>query len=198
MRCFRAIVCASVALGLASCAKVPQDAVDTALSKVAAAERDTDIVTYAPDSLRAAQEKLDSLRVQIAAQEKKSALTRNYDLTTTLASEAAEAAARSVEDAAAAKRQVRDEAAALLSSMSETILNFEKKVASARRVRGIKLDFTSLISTSQQIRVDLADAQKDFDAGAFAAAHAKAMALQDRIADAEETISEAMLLAKKR
>ena len=170
----------------------------SALAKVAAAERDVDVVTYAPDSLRAAQEKLAGLRAEMEAQENKSSLTRNYDLTARLAGQAAEAAAKSVEDAVAAKRQVRDEAAALLSSMSETILEFDRKIYAARRVRGITLDFAALTRTSQQIRVDLGDAQKDFDAGAFAAAHAKAMALQVHISSAEETISEAMLLAKKR
>jgi len=182
------LMLASILLAV-SCAKPPQAEIDAAKAAVTAAAKNADVVTYAPDSLRVAQEKIAALDEEIGAQGRRAAISRKYETAQRLAADAAAGAARTVADAGAAKEQVAKEAAALIEKVGASIPSFESKVWAARRVRGIRLDFAGLGRAAVEARAALADALKDLVAGAFAAAKAKATAVEDRLAEAEENVT---------
>jgi hypothetical protein len=164
-----------------------------------AAAKNPDVVTYAPDSLRVAQEKMAALDAEIALQAKRTVLSRNYDLTKTLAVEAADDARKATADAIATKEQVARDASSLVEEVTTAIPLFESKVWAARRVPRIKMDFIApLALLPSQARATLADAQKDISGGAFATAKAKLMAVKDQLASSEETITEQTRIAKSR
>ncbi len=186
-------------LSLASCAKPPQAEIDAAKTALDAAERSADVVTYAPDTLRAAQEKMASLDAEVAAQARRTALSRNYDATRTLAVDALNLAHNAVDTAAATKTQVAKDAAALVDEVTAAIPGVESKVWAARRVPRIKLDIINAIQTvPNQARGTVADARKDIEAGAFATAKAKLMAARDQLTSCEETITEQTRIARSR
>ncbi len=199
MKYLRVVLTVAVALGLASCAKPPQAEIDAARLAVKTAAENVDILTYAPDSLRAAQEKMDALDNELASQQKRSPLSRSYDAVRSLAQEAVTDAQRARADADTSKQQVAKDAASLIEKVGTEIPDFEAKVWTAKRVRGIRLDaITPLALVADQARLALDDARKDLDGGAFAAARAKAMAVGDWLSQGEETITEQTRIAKNK
>jgi hypothetical protein len=184
---------------IAACAKPPQVEIDAARAALDGASKNPDVVTYAPDSLRVAQEKMAALDNELAIQAKRTALSRGYDLARSLAQEAAEDARAAGADAVSAKEQVARDASALVEDVTAAIPLFESKVWAARRVPRIKMDFiTPLGLLPAQARSTVADAQKDIAGGAFATAKAKLMAVKDQLAASEETITEQTRIAKSR
>ena len=199
MKTLRLLLLLTATLGIAACAKPPQADIDAAGAAVRTAAESLDVLTYAPDSLRDAQEKMDALNSELAAQQKKSPLGRSYDAVRTLAREAVAAAQKAQADAETSKQQVAKDAASLIEKVGAEIPDFESKVWTAKRVRGIRLDAISpLALVADQARLALDDARKDLDSGAFAAARAKAMAVGDWLSQGEETITEQTRVAKNR
>ncbi len=191
------LLLASAMLALVSCEKPPQPEIDAAAMAFQASAKDPDVITYAPDSLRAAQEKRDTLQAELDAQAKRGVLMRRYDAAKTLAAEAKAMAEQAATDAARAKLQSRTDAEALIAGFAAAIPAFEGKVWAARRVRGVKLD-PDILSMAEATRTALADAQNDLASGAFAAAKAKALTIQEKLADGESRINEAIMVAKGR
>ncbi|MCX7040076.1 MAG: hypothetical protein NT005_13200, partial [Spirochaetes bacterium] len=107
MRRPRIFAVLSVALLALSCAKPPQAEIDAARAALETAARSADVVTYALDSLRAAQETMGVLQAELAAQAKRSPLGRGYEKAKQLAEAALADAKAAVADAAAAKSVLR-------------------------------------------------------------------------------------------
>lgn len=190
------LACAAL-LCLASCANPPQAEIDAAKTALDTASRSSDVVTYAPDALRAAQEKMTMLETEIAAQAKRSALSRNYDTAKSLALEAADLARRASEEAVTDKQQVAQDATALVDEVTAAIPVFESKVWAAKRVPRIKMDIiTPLQLVPDQARAAVEDARKDIAAQAYATAKAKLMAVKDQLAEDGETITEQTRIAR--
>jgi hypothetical protein len=199
MRYARPLLLFVILLCIAACAKPPQAEIDAAKAALDAASKNADVVTYAPDSLRIAQEKMAALDTELAAQAKRTALSRGYDLARSLALEAAEDARKAGADAVATKEQVARDASSLVDEVTAAIPLFESKVWAARRVPKIKMDFiTPLGLIPAQARATVADAQKDIGGGAFATAKAKLQAVKDQLSASEETITEQTRIAKSR
>jgi hypothetical protein len=184
---------------VSSCANPPQADIDAARSALETTAKSADVITYAPDSLRTAQEKMADMENELAAQTKRSPLSRNYDAAKSLAQEAGDAARKAVDDAVTAKDQVEKDAASLAEEVTAAIPQFESKVWAAKRVPRIKMDIiTPLALVPNQARVAVDDARKEIDAGAFAVAKAKLMAVKDQLSACEETIVEQTRIARGR
>ena len=142
---------------------------------------------------------MDALNSELAVQQKKTPVSRSYDAVKSLAEEVVAATKQATADAATNKQQVAKDATSLIEKISTDIPDFEAKVWTAKRVRGIRLDaITPLALVADQARLALDDARKDLDSGAFAAAKAKAMAVGDWLSQGEETITEQTRIAKNR
>ena len=195
----RAIVIAAAVSGLAACAHPPQAAVDAARSALQSAARDPDVVTYAPDALRSAQDKMRALDVELESQARRSALARNYDASAELAQQASTLAAAAAQAAENGKKQVASDAAALVDEVAAAIPSFESKVWAARRVPRIKMDrIAPLALVPDQARAAVDEAKKDIASGSFAAAKARLLAARDQLYSSEETITEQVRIARSR
>jgi hypothetical protein len=195
-RAFAALALLSV---LAACVQPPQAEIDAARAAVDAASRNPDVFTYAPDALRGVQEKMSALDAEVAAQAKRSPLSRSYEAAAALARETEALAARAGADAVAAKQQVAEDAAGLAEEITAAIPGFESRVWAAKRVPRIKLDtIAPLQLVPDQARAALEDARRDISSGAFAAAKARLMAARDQLASSEETITEQTRIARSR
>jgi hypothetical protein len=183
---------------LAACAQPPREAIDAAQAAVEAVRKDPDVTLYAPDTLRAAEERLAELLAETSAQERKPALLRKYDLAAALAAAVRQAAETARVEAAAARQVAGVEAGALIESAAASLAAIEIKAGQARRLRGIKLDMTAVIASIVEARSMLEDARADLASLAYASSRAKAAAAGARISSLDEVISEAMLLARKR
>ena len=177
-------------LALFACAKPPQADIDAARAAVAAAAKNPDIVAYAPDTLKSAQDKLAQMDTELGA--------KHYDKVKTLALDAKAAAEAAVNDAARNKQKAQADARTLIDALKKAIPDAEKKAAAARNVRGIKLDFGALAKQLSDAKAAVADADKDFAAGNFADALRKAIAVQNQLNDGEKAVSDAVQAAAAR
>jgi hypothetical protein len=197
MKALRTMTILAALLWCVSCAKPPQAEIDAAKAALEAASKSADVITYAPDSLRSAQEKAAELEGEIVAQGRKSALSRNYESSKSLALEAANAARKAMDDAGTAKAQVALDASSLLDEVSASIPAVESKVWAARRVPRIRLEVIGPLGlVPEMARRTIDDAGRDIGAGSFASAKAKLMAVKDRLSSCEQTIAEQTRIAR--
>ena len=177
-------------LTMVACAKPPQADIDAARGAVAAAAKNPDVVAYAPDTLKSAQDKLVQMDTELRA--------KHYDKVKTLALDAKATAEAAVNDAARNKQKAQADARTLIDALKKAIPDAEKKAAAARNVRGIKLDFGALARQLSDAKAAVADADKDFAAGNFADSLRKAIAVQNQLNDGEKAVSDAVQAAAGR
>ncbi len=199
MKSARAFTLFALLASLVSCAHPPQAEIAAARAALDAASRSADVVTYAPDALRRAQEKMDALDAEIAAQARRAVVSRNYDSARTLAREADGLATQASSDAVTTKQQVAKDAVGLADEMTAAIPAFESKVWAARRVPRIKLDvIMPLQFVPNQARAAVDEARRDIASGSFAAAKARLVTVRDQLSSCEETITEQTRIARSR
>jgi hypothetical protein len=199
MRIARAFAAGVLLFMLAACAKPPQAEIDAARAALEAASRNADVITYAPDALRRAQEKMNALDDELGLQARRSSLRRSYDFSSVLVREATALSAEAVSRAQADKQQVANDAAGLLEEVAAAIPGFESRVWAAKRVPRIKLDVIAPLQlVPDQARTAVDDARKDIASGAFAAAKARLMAAKEQLSSSQETITEQTRIARSR
>jgi hypothetical protein len=173
-----------LALIVGACAKPPQADIDAARMAVADAAKNADIVAYAPDTLKSAQDKLGQMETELTA--------KHYDKVKSLALDAKTAAATAANDAAKGKEKAQADATALIAALKQALPDASKKLAAAKSVRGIKLDFAGITTELAAAQTALADADKDLADGNFATALQKATAVQAQLSDGEKAIADAV------
>jgi hypothetical protein len=177
-------------LSLFACAKPPQADIDAARAAVAAAAKNPDIVAYAPDTLKSAQDKLAQMDTELAA--------KHFDRVKTLALDAKATAEAAANDAARNKEKAQADARTLIDALKKALPDAEKKAAAARNVRGIRLDFGALAKQLADAKSAVADADKDYAAGNFADALRKALDVQNQLNEGEKALSDAVQAAAGR
>jgi hypothetical protein len=178
-----------LALVVGACAKPPQADIDAARTAVANAAKNADIIAYAPETLKSAQDKLAQMETEITA--------KHYDKVKALALDAKAAAGTAANDAAAGKAKAQADATALVAALKQALPDASKKLAAAQRVRGIKLDFAGLTKQLSDAQAAVADADKDLAEGNFASALQKATAVQNQLSDGEKAMADAITAAGK-
>jgi len=189
-RYLKVILPVLVVLAVAACAKPPQADIDAARTAVANAAKNADVVAYAPDTLKSAQDKLAQMDTELGA--------KHYDKVKTIALDARATAETAINDAARNKEKAQADATTLIDALKKALPDANKKLAAAKRVRGVKLDFAGLTAGLAAAKGTLADADKDQAAGDFASALQKANAVQATVNDTEKAVSDAVQAATSR
>jgi hypothetical protein len=174
-------------LAIGACAKPPQADIDAAKAAVAAAEQNADIVAYAPETLKTAQDKLAQMNTELSA--------KHYDKVKTLALDAKATAETAAKDAATGKEKAQADATALIDALKKALPTADKKLAAAKKVKGVKADFAALAKQLKEAKAAVADAEKDLAAGDFATALQKASAVQTQLSDGEKALADAVAAA---
>ena len=187
MRYMKVLIPVVLVLALGACAKPPQADIDAARAAVATAAKDADIVAYAPDTLKSAQDKLAQMETELGA--------KHYDKVKTLALDAKATAESAANDAAKNKEKAQADASTLIDALKKALPDAQSKIAAAKRVRGVKLDFKALAQQLADAKATVADADKDLAAGNFASALQKATAVQAQLNDGEKAVSDAVAAA---
>ena len=94
---------------IGACAKPPQADIDAARTAVANAAKNADIVAYAPDTLKSAQDKLAQMETELTA--------KHYDKVKALALDAKATAGTAANDAATGKEKAQADATALIAAL---------------------------------------------------------------------------------
>lgn len=190
MSSLKTIVPLLLVCALFACAKPPQADIDAARAAVASAAKNADVVAYAPDTLKSAQDKLAQMETELRA--------KHFDKVKSFALDARATAEAAVNDAARNKEKAQADARTLIDALKKALPAAEKKVAGARNVRGIKLDFAALAKQLANAKAAVADADKDLTAGDYAAALRKALAVQAQLNEGEKAVGDAVQAASAR
>jgi len=181
---------------MAGCAKVPQEVVDAAKAAVdgaKAAEADR----YLADQFNAAQDSLNAATAEIAAQESKFALTRNYDRAKALL-ESAIAAANAAKDGVAAKKEeVKAEALSLWTAAQAAVEETKKLMAKAPRGKEGKVVLEQMQAELAGVEASLADANNAIASGDFLGARDKAKAASEKVNGIKQELEDAIGKKKK-
>jgi hypothetical protein len=174
----------ALALVIGACAKPPQADIDAARAAVADAAKNADIVAYAPDTLKSAQDKLAQMETELTA--------KHYDKVKALALDAKATAGSAANDAVKGKEKAQADATALIAALKQALPDASKKLAAAKKVKGIKLDFAGLTKQLSDAQAAIADAEKDMTDGNFASALQKATAVQTQLSDGQKMVADAV------
>jgi hypothetical protein len=197
MRSLKVVIPLVVLALLVGCAKPPTADINAAQAALQTAEQNPDVTTYAPDQLKAAQDKLAQLQSELDLQAKKGALSRNYDAAKNLALETTAAADALSSEAEAAKQVAKNNAAAAIDELTKTLIpQAQSGIAMARRVRGIKLDFAALTAALNQARTQTAEAQTAYNNGDYATALSTADAVKSALAQESTQVADAISAAR--
>jgi hypothetical protein len=196
MRYLKTLIPVLLVLALVSCAKVPQADIDAAKAAVNAVTKNADVAAYAPDSLKAATDKVAALDAEVNAQAKKGALSRNFDKVKSLITEAKTAADKAKTDAGKNKERVKAEAGDLINAMAKNLPEIEKSVKALSK----KLSTSQLKDINTQLangKTAITDAAKQLESGNYAAAKALALSVQQNANELQATLAALQSPAKK-
>ena len=187
MRLIKMLVVTSLAIAMASCAKVPQAAVDAAKAALDAAVK-AEAPVYAADAFAKADGLVKSMDADIAA--------KSYKNVASLAAQAADAAKQAAEAAVAGKAQVQADVAKMVPEVEKGLKDADARIKQVATVRGIKLDIPQLKAQLEAGRKSLEDAKADATAARFMDSRNKLQAIRDALAAAAKAIDEAMKARK--
>ena len=189
MRYLKVLIPVVLLAALVACAKPPQADIDAAKAAVATASQNPDIVAYAADTLKTAQDKLAQMQTELDA--------KHYDKVKSLALDAKSTAESAVNDAAKGREKAQADATTLIDSLKKELPEAQKKVAAAKKIKGLKLDLNAFKKQLKDAKPVLADAEKQLAAGNFAVALQTAGTIQAQLTDGEKTIADAIAALKK-
>jgi hypothetical protein len=190
MRFLKVFIPVVLVAALGACAKPPQAEMDAAKAAVTAAAQAADIVTYAGDTLKSAEDKLTQMDAELGV--------KNYDKAKRLALEAKAAAVTAAKDAAEGKEKARADATTLVNSLKESLPAAEQKIEAAKKIKGLKLDLNASARQLSDAKTAVEDAAKDLANESYASALQKASMVQAQLNDFEKQLSDAEQAAKNK
>jgi hypothetical protein len=163
----------SAALALSACADPPELEIQSARSALNSAEA-VEASEYAPESLAAAEAAQRALDTELATQEEKFAMFRDYEESLRLAAEAQAAAARAAAEAETGKQQVRREAEELLAQARSIIDEASTMLQTAPRGKGSEVDLAVMQADISGASAVLAEVERSLAAGRYLEAKSRA------------------------
>jgi len=184
----------SAGLIVAGCASAPTEEINATKAAVSAAQTE-DVQTYAPESLKAAEEELNKALAEVQTQDAKFGLSRDYKKASELLKSAKDLAEKAVSDAQAAKAKCKADAEALIASLPQTIADAKAALAKAPRGKDTKADIEAMqndlkLAEESLNEANQAMAQEKFKEALTKATTAKdkATAIIDQVKQAQEKI----------
>ena len=178
-----------MALGLAACAKVPQEQVNASQTAMDSAKQ-AEAETYATDAYNKAQDTMKQAQAEIAAQESK--FFKSYKKASELLTQAKTEADQAATEAAAGKEKAKQDADATISAAQSALDAAEAAVAGAPKSKDRKADVEAMQSDIETLKGVLAEAHTAFDGGDYKGAKAKAEQVSNEAASIQGDVAKAM------
>jgi hypothetical protein len=170
------IIVLSVIL-MTSCAKPPVEKMDAAKTALLEA-KNAEASVYAPESLKAAEEKAAALEQELSIQKGK--FFKNYKMTTQLATESLDMANKAKTDAEKAKDAAKNEADTTIKGAEAVITEAREALKTAPTGKKSTVDIAPLTSEIDAAAADIEQAKKDLADSKFTDAKTKAEEAKDK------------------
>jgi hypothetical protein len=158
-------------IALVACAKPPQQQIDAAKAALDAAKQ-AQADVYAPDSLKAAQDKAAALDAELAAQQSK--FFKSYKVATQLTTELQQLADKAKADAVAGKEKAKADAEAAITAADASVTAAKEALSKAPRGKGSKADLAAMQGDVDAAAKSIEDAKADMTAEKYLDAKTKA------------------------
>ncbi len=126
-----------------ACASAPKEEIAATQTALQAAQTD-DVRTYAPDTLRAAEDLQAKATAEVQTQDNKFALSRDYKAASDLLKQAKDKAAQAVTDAQANKAKAKSDAEATIAALPQELADAKKALAGAPKGKDTKADLEAM------------------------------------------------------
>ena len=158
MKYLKVLIPVALVLALGACAKPLRPISTLPAPRLAMRQRPpTSSPTHRTDWLKSAQDKLAQMETELTA--------KHYDKVKTLALDAKATADNAANDAAKNKAQAQTDATTLIDALKKALPDATQKLAAAKKVKGVKLDFVALTKALTDAKAAVADADNDLAAG---------------------------------
>lgn len=179
-----------MALGLAGCAKVPQEQVTAAQTALDEAQK-AEAGTYAQDAYAKAEDSMKQAQAEIAAQEDK--FFKSYKKAGEMLTQAKADADAAVAAAVAGKEKAKQDASAALAAAGSALTAAEEAVAGAPKSKDRKADVEAMQADLETLKGVLAEAQSAFDGGDYKGAAQKAEQVSTEAASIQADVAQASM-----
>ncbi|MGD0309400.1 MAG: DUF4398 domain-containing protein [Acidobacteriota bacterium] len=177
-----------------ACASAPKEEIAATQTAVTAAQTD-DVRTYAPDSLKDAEDTMAKATAEVQTQDGKFALSRDYKAASDLLKQTKDKAAKATTDAQANKAKAKADAEALIAGLGPQMEEAKKALATAPKGKDTKADLEAMQSDlkaagdAQAAATQAMSSEKYNDALSQAKiAQTKATGIVDQVKAAKEKI----------
>jgi colicin import membrane protein len=133
----------AAALLFFACASAPKEEITASRTSVTMAQTD-DVKTYAPESLKNAEDALSKAMAAVQEQDSKFALSRDYKAASDLLKQAKDLAAKAESDAQANKAQAKAEAETIIAGLTQLLADAKKSLATAPRGKDTKAELEAM------------------------------------------------------
>jgi chromosome segregation ATPase len=185
----------TIAIALVGCAKPPTTELTGAKDALSAAQK-AEASVYAASQLDEAKQAVDAAEAEVAAQDGKFAMTRNYDKAkqlitdaTTKAKEAEDAAVKGKEEA---KKKAEDALASVNTAMTSVDAMMDHLKTCPKKPKGFDADMTAMQGQVDALKAEVAPIQQSIAGNDFNGAVSRAEALQQQITTVTTDLSGAM------
>jgi hypothetical protein len=181
----------------AGCSSAPTAEINATNEALKSAQTD-DVSTYAPESLKAAEDAMNSALADVQTQEQKFALTRDYKQSAALLKSAKDMAEKAKNDAQVNKAKAKSDAEAAVAALPAIIAEAEGLLAKAPKGKDTKADLEIMKGDLKLAQEASVEAQNSISAERYLDAIAKANTAKDKATVIIEQVKDARQKVGKR
>ncbi len=179
----------------ASCAKVPQAAIDGAQVSIDSAKV-AEATVYVPEQLTALEDSLKSALAEVETQ--KSKLFSNYDKASTTLAWVSTNASQVAQNSVARKNQLKEEIAALITEVTAAVAENKELVAKAPKGKEGKAALEAINSELSVVESTITEVQTAFDGGQYVGTIDKIKAAKEKAVSIKDELTAAIDKTKKK
>ena len=175
---------------MSGCASAPKEEISATTDALKSIET-ADVSTYAPESLKAAQDEMNKALTEVKTQDEKFALSRNYKESVVLLKSAKEMAAKAQSEAEANKAKAKADAEAVIAELPVILQQASDMLAKAPKGKDTKADLEAMQNDLKLAQETAAEANTAVTAEQYIDALAKANMAKSKAATIIEQVNAA-------
>ena len=190
----RSLLLIALTLGLivtlSGCKSAPTEEINMTTEALKAIET-ADVNTYAPESLKAAQEEMNKAMAEIKVQDEKFSLMRDYKPAVAMLKSTNELAQKAQDEAVANKAKAKAEAEAIVAELPQSLQEASDMLKKAPRGKDTKADLEAMQSDLKLAEEAAAEANSAVAAENYLDAIAKAKTTKEKAASIVDQVTSA-------
>jgi hypothetical protein len=184
------ILTLGLTIAMFGCKSAPTEEINVTNAAVKSIET-PDVNTYAPESLKAAQDEMQKALAEVKVQDEKFALTRDYQQSVALLKSANELAEKAKSEAEANKAKAKADAEAATAELPQTLKDASDMLAKAPKGKDTRADLEAMQNDLKLAEESAAEANTAVASGNYIDALAKANTAKEKASSIVDQVQSA-------